>query len=262
MCRFYYCSPLVEFSEEDLAILYDSEYFGQATDRYEQMQRVIAPTRNLKRLESLSSRQIHDFLEIGFGQGYVLEKALTKGWRAVGVEVTPAYAESVRQRLGVPVLLGQLEELGLPSGSFDIIYANSVLEHTKDPETFLQECARILRPGGLGFFLVPNEDALINDFRHIVFRLLGRRTASRLDPFRDPYHLQGFSSHSLRMLFSRSGFKLVDLHISGGTGDIRKYKLRSWKHLALQLVLHPVYWIGEQIGRGISLVAVVTKDAS
>jgi SAM-dependent methyltransferase len=257
-CHYYYCSPFVAFSREDFEILYDNEYFGQPTEQYADRQRVSVPTRNLQRLESLCTRDIHDFLEIGFGEGYVLKAAQLKGWRPVGVEVTPAYAESVSKRLGVPVLLGQFQELSLPEESFDIIYVNSVLEHVTDPEGFLRECRRVLRPGGMAFFVVPNEDALINDFRHIIYRLMGRNTASRLDPFRNPYHIQGFSPHSLRLLFELTNLKIVSFDINSGTNELRKYKLGSWKKLAFKLALYPVYWLGERTGRGTSLVAVVT----
>ena len=257
-CHYYYCSPFISFSPEDFEILYDNEYFGQPTEQYANRSRVSVPTRNLQRLESLCTRDVHDFLEIGCGEGYALEAAQNKRWRSVGVGVTPAYAESVSKRLGVQVLIGQFQELALPEESFDIIYVNSVLEHVTDPEGFLRECWRVLRPGGMAFFLVPNEDALINDFRHIIYRLMGRNTASRLDPFRNPYHIQGFSPFSLRLLFERANFNITSLEVTSGTNEIGKFKLGSCKKLAFQLALYPVYWLGERIGRGTSLVTIVT----
>lgn len=41
-------------------------------------------------------------------------------------------------------------DTGLPAASVDVTFSNSVLEHLPDPAAFLQELARITRPGGLG----------------------------------------------------------------------------------------------------------------
>lgn len=41
-------------------------------------------------------------------------------------------------------------DTGLPDGSVDVTFSNSVLEHLPDPAAFLRELARITRPGGFG----------------------------------------------------------------------------------------------------------------
>ena len=41
---------------------------------------------------------------------------------------------------------------------------DSVLEHIINPIEALNELKRILKPGGILFFIVPNEDSLINSF--------------------------------------------------------------------------------------------------
>jgi len=87
-------------------------------------------------LEDLCERRVEDFLEVGSGEGFTLEAANKKGWHTVGVEVSPAFAEPVSSRLGVEVLLVELEDLSLSDESFDIIYVNSVLEHVSEPEAF------------------------------------------------------------------------------------------------------------------------------
>ena len=40
--------------------------------------------------------------------------------------------------------------------SFDIVYSANVLEHTQDPAQVLSEAARVLRPGGVLHFEIPN----------------------------------------------------------------------------------------------------------
>lgn len=48
------------------------------------------------------------------------------------------------------------EAIPFPDASFDIVYSANVLEHTDDPVRVLRECLRVLRPGGLIHFEIPN----------------------------------------------------------------------------------------------------------
>jgi len=48
------------------------------------------------------------------------------------------------------------EHLPFPDDSFDVVYSSNVLEHTQDPQKVLEEAFRILRPGGLLHFEIPN----------------------------------------------------------------------------------------------------------
>lgn len=50
----------------------------------------------------------------------------------------------------------QGENLPFPDESFDIVYSANVLEHTQQPDRVLEEAIRILRPGGLLHFELPN----------------------------------------------------------------------------------------------------------
>jgi SAM-dependent methyltransferase len=48
------------------------------------------------------------------------------------------------------------EHLPFEDNSFDIVYSSNVLEHVQDPDKVLQESIRVLRPGGILHFEVPN----------------------------------------------------------------------------------------------------------
>ena len=43
-----------------------------------------------------------------------------------------------------------------PDNCFDVIYHKSLLEHLREPESFMRESYRVLKPGGLFLSLVPD----------------------------------------------------------------------------------------------------------
>ena len=53
-------------------------------------------------------------------------------------------------------VLGSGEEIPFPNDHFDIVYSSNSLEHTNDPARVLNESLRVLRPGGVLHFEIPN----------------------------------------------------------------------------------------------------------
>lgn len=98
------------------------------------------------------------FLELGFGHTTQMRRMRRLGWQVIGVDKDPSAAESARAQ-GFSVLLGDLEEHRIAAGSIDAVYGSHVLEHVYEPLRTLQECRRILRPGGTLVMLTPNADS-------------------------------------------------------------------------------------------------------
>jgi ubiquinone/menaquinone biosynthesis C-methylase UbiE len=48
------------------------------------------------------------------------------------------------------------EQIPFPDNSFDIVYSASTLEHVRDPQRVIEEAVRVLKPGGILHFEVPN----------------------------------------------------------------------------------------------------------
>lgn len=133
-------------------------------------------------------------LEIGCGDGLLLERMHRRGWNVQGVEFDPKCVELVQKR-GLLCQLGDLRELHLPSDAFDAIYMGNVIEHVYDPRSFLQECFRLLRSSGRLLVLTPNSKS----WGHKHYRQDWRG----LEP---PRHLQIFDPGSLLRLSKESGF--------------------------------------------------------
>lgn len=84
--------------------------------------------------------------------------------------------------LAVEVLGGVGEAIPLPRASVDIAYARQVLHHCRDLLAVMQECARVLRPGGLLLACrehVADDERQLNTFLagHPMHRLTGTENA-------------------------------------------------------------------------------------
>jgi SAM-dependent methyltransferase len=95
-------------------------------------------------------------LDIGAGSGEFLAAAKRRGCEVLGIEPGEDYARYARRAHGVAVRAEGWEEAALPAGSFDVISANHVIEHLRDPVAALGAIAGWLRPGGVAFIAVPD----------------------------------------------------------------------------------------------------------
>ncbi|MEX2140404.1 MAG: class I SAM-dependent methyltransferase [Pirellulales bacterium] len=95
----------------------------------------------------------------GCGQDpHSLKRLLEQGYVATGVEPIEEFVELARQAVGERerVLLGCAEGLPLESGSQDVIWLESVLEHVDSVPKSLAEAYRVLAPGGLLYVKTTN----------------------------------------------------------------------------------------------------------
>jgi SAM-dependent methyltransferase len=171
---------------------------GYMAVRLDQIVRSFAPYRMNNRL-----------LDVGFGGGAMIAAAQRAGWDVYGVEVSPAAVSHVRKHCG-NVTQGFLED-----ARFDVVLASELLEHLYDPDAFLREILRIVRPGGLFWATTPHG-------RGLSARVLGTDW-SVVHP---PEHLQLFSVPGMRTMLHRVGFSRsrIDTHGMDPFELARKFK--------------------------------------
>ena len=86
-------------------------------------------------------------LDLGCGEGRLLQVLLERGWRAEGLELNAALAEEAGS-LGLQVSVGAAEDFE-PSCLYSLITLNHLLEHLRDPLAVLRRLHGWLAPGGL-----------------------------------------------------------------------------------------------------------------
>jgi SAM-dependent methyltransferase len=146
-------------------------------------------------------------LDVGCSIGLFLHLATKRGWNGVGLEPAPRAREHARDVYGLDVRPEPLGQADLPRESFDAVALLSVLEHATDPLTLLRDCARVLRPGGAIYTIVPNVDSL-------ACRVLGAQART----FDGRNHLVYFSPPTLTQALGRAGFEV--LHTTTRVGSL------------------------------------------
>jgi 2-polyprenyl-3-methyl-5-hydroxy-6-metoxy-1,4-benzoquinol methylase len=135
-------------------------------------------------------------LDVGCSIGLFLELARERGWEGVGLEPASRARAHARDVYGLDVRSVPLTEASFERATFDAVTLLSVLEHTTDPRGMLAECARVLRPGGALYVVVPNVESL-------ACRVLREGTRT----FDGRNHLVYFSSSTLTALLETAGFE-------------------------------------------------------
>lgn len=141
-------------------------------------------------------------LEVGCGSGETLKRMSDLGWCVEGVDVDSNGVRNAQTK-GLKVHLGSLEQQGYPDNTFDVIAMNHVIEHVHEPLVLLQECRRILKPGGKMVVVTPN----ITSWVHQLYR----SNWLHLDP---PRHLHLFTMASLTSVAGHADFKSIECRTS------------------------------------------------
>ena len=99
-----------------------------------------------------------DVVELGCGSAYLSGLLARQGARPVGVDLTPAQlatAGRCQQRFGLvfPLVEANAEDVPLADASFDLVVSEYGASLWCDPERWVAEAARLLRPGGRLVFL-------------------------------------------------------------------------------------------------------------
>lgn len=132
-------------------------------------------------------------LDVGCGNGQFLSHMRKLGWEVIGVDPDGKAVQIAREKFGLEVFHGTLEEAKFSKDGFDAITMNHVIEHVPDPIGLFKECRRVLKPGGKLVVVTPN------------IKSLGRRVFGQAwllwDP---PRHLFLFSPQSLKACVEQS----------------------------------------------------------
>ena len=246
-CAYYFTIPNIQLSENEWNQLYSDDYFGVMTKWWADKRR---RERNyiLNKLITFSKNKFEKFLEIGVGEGYILIEAMKRGWHPTGIDVYDNRIPEAKSEK-TTFLVGDFLKTNIPKESYDCIYLDSVLEHVPDPQAYIRKLYKILKSNGLIYLSIPNEDALIFEFKNTIYKILGKKENSlSYQPFLHPYHINGFTKKSLFKIMESNGFKVLNYRNYAGWYEFLKFKFLSKSFIKAFLTL-PIHLIAILIRR-------------
>jgi len=130
-------------------------------------------------------------LDVGCGAGTDLVRFAKGGALVSGVDISPSAVALARQNFSQQNLEADLREadgehLPYADGTFDLVFAHGVVQYTPNSRALVEECRRVLKPGGDAIFQVYNRISWLNalskvmkvPLEHEDAPVLGRYSAS------------------------------------------------------------------------------------
>jgi SAM-dependent methyltransferase len=157
--------------------------------------------RNLHWLKALMKYRLPGakVLELGCSHGSFVALMRQAGYDASGVEMSPWVVDFAKKTFDVPVSLGPVENLEIPSGSYDVIALMDVLEHLPDPSTTMAHCLSLLKPDGLLLVQTPQFKS------GMKYAKLMEIQGAFLEMLKSDEHLYLFTDGSATRLFGQLG---------------------------------------------------------
>jgi 2-polyprenyl-3-methyl-5-hydroxy-6-metoxy-1,4-benzoquinol methylase len=151
-------------------------------------------------------------LDIGYGEGGLLQIAEKFNWQCFGTEISPGALAYGKESGWIVADQAEDDPRFMPQG-FDVVTMIELLEHVPNPQQVLQSAARWLRPGGLLYLTTPNAESLNQ-------RLLGLKW-SVIAP---PEHIALWTPKGMRHALAKAGFQ--DLRIR--TEGLNPYEIMAY----------------------------------
>ena len=128
---------------------------------------------HLPRLVPFESYDGRRVLEVGCGAGTDLVRFARHGANVTGVDLSPAsIALAVRnftiEKKQAKLSVADGQALPFREAAFDLVYAHGVVQYTSDDRALVNECRRVLKPGGLAVFQVYNRISWLNALSRVT----------------------------------------------------------------------------------------------
>ncbi len=206
-CNLVYTSPRIHSPEEI--------YWGDANLYYQESRLIFegkaAHHRDSNYLCEIKAierfKKSGRFLDVGCNLGMLLRLAMKRGWETVGVEPSPSLSSLARKH-GYQVYNCFLNELPAhEEGAFDVVAFSDVFEHITNPQGFLSDARKYLKPDGVLYVKVPNVKWSI--LKQKVLGAMGKKPEQGIW---DSYeHVVHYSDTTLKQMLEKGGFKTLQI---------------------------------------------------
>jgi SAM-dependent methyltransferase len=194
-CGLLFNSP--RLGDAELSNLYGRNYYFFLRRDARELPRIVPMYQRTVALVANDIREKRS-LDIGCGRGYLPAVLRSLGWDARGVEISDDAAEYARQRFGLDVFTGTIEQYANSpeQQQFPLVTAIDVIEHVPSPELFIASAALAVEPGGTLIIDTPNGAAKNIEAKGVQWKGF------------NPFHIYLFTIGSLKSLLGKHGFEV------------------------------------------------------
>ena len=197
-CGVIFVSP--RLTKEAMASVFTEHYFD--TDDLElwgaRRGRVFADV-----MAILKSRRVGTVFDVGAAYGHFVKYAQERGLSAAGSDISSKAVRIAREKLGVDLHAGALDQLALPDESFDAVVSIDTFYYVADPRVELDAMRRLVKPGGIIVLRLRNSLWSRAFAEANRFRAIGRAILPAP-------HLWGFTAESISHLLEVSGWQVEE----------------------------------------------------
>jgi 2-polyprenyl-3-methyl-5-hydroxy-6-metoxy-1,4-benzoquinol methylase len=173
---------------------------------YETEKQMSEPTR--QSLEGLVKkfdpyRKNNRILDVGCGEGWILEISKKHGWEVYGTEYSSRAIE-ICEAKGIKMYQGVLDPGKMNVSEFDVIISSETVEHINNPQEDFNNINKLLRKEGLLYVTTPNFNSYL---RYLLKK--------KYNIIEYPEHLSYYTKKTLHALLANNGFKKVKLLTTG-----------------------------------------------
>jgi len=238
---FYQYRPLP--SEEELEKYYKEKYYQKGLGSYsvsylnEEIEyfKLKAKLIYLKASQIVDMKKINFFLDIGCGEGWVLNEFYQKGQIVKGIDFSNYGLAKFHPHLLSFFEQGNiykiLKQEIMRKQKYNIILIANVIEHVIDPIDLLRNIRQIMFPDSLLIIVAPN------DFSPLHQYLIKHKFISKKFWLKYPDHLSYFNKKSMEKLLLHLGFRVnsvvadnpIDLNLLNDNSNYIKNPLKGKK---------------------------------
>jgi 2-polyprenyl-3-methyl-5-hydroxy-6-metoxy-1,4-benzoquinol methylase len=151
-------------------------------------------------LETLNNDR-NNFLEIGCGNGFVLDEALNAGFRNIkGIEPSQDAISFASNRVKKYIYHGIFDSSQIEENHYDVVFVAMIIEHVPDSNQFLDNIYKTLKPGGIII-------CICHDERHFLAKILKNK-----HPIINDEHVAVFNKKALELIFKNNKFTNIKIN--------------------------------------------------
>lgn len=151
-------------------------------------------------------------LDLGCGEGFLVQEALSQGYQATGVDFSSFGVEKwnpgILNHCVFSDIYDFLSKNIAANKKFDACILRNVLEHVIDPAALLRQLSAVLNDDGVILITVPN------DYSALQSLAMDRKHIDREFWFAPPDHLHYFNTKNIVPFMEKNDFSVVDMFSS------------------------------------------------